>query len=101
MGIQHNLLGVDHKGTNVVGHFVLTKELLPLLLATAKNAPGETRVIWTSSNGHSLTPKGIISFEDINLSKENGWVRYGQSKAVIPFNSCSLSQRQRFCSQRQ
>jgi NAD(P)-dependent dehydrogenase (short-subunit alcohol dehydrogenase family) len=70
------------QGTNVVGHFVFTKELLPLLLATAKKAPLETRVLWTSSNGHSMAPKGIINFEDVNLANESGWVRYGQSKAV-------------------
>src|SRR5271163_468695 len=70
------------QGTNVVGHFVFTRELLPLLLATAKKVPLETRVLWTSSNGHSMAPKGIINFEDVNLANESGWVRYGQSKAV-------------------
>ena len=73
------------QGTNVVGHFVFTKELLPLLLSTAKKAPLETRVIWTSSNGHSMAPKGIIDFEDVNLPNESGWVRYGQSKAVSTY----------------
>lgn len=80
-----NILKAHIQGTNVVGHFVFTKELLPLLLATAKDAPFETRVLWTSSNGHSMAPKGIINFEDVNLTNQSGWVRYGQSKAVYPF----------------
>ena len=70
------------QGTNVVGHFVFTKELLPLLLSTAKEHPGRTRVVWISSNGHGLAPKEIINFDDVNLTKETGWTRYGQSKAV-------------------
>jgi len=70
-------------GTNVVGHFVFTKELLPLLLATAKDFPDSTRVLWTSSNGHSMAPKGIINFDDVNLPNDSGWTRYGQSKAAV------------------
>ena len=84
------------QGTNVVGHFVFTKELLPLLLSTAKKAPLETRVIWTSSNGHSMAPKGIINFEDVNLPNESGWVRYGQSKAVHISLTYRLKPRQPF-----
>src|SRR5277367_213139 len=85
------------QGTNVIGHFVFTKELLPLLLATAKKAPFETRVLWTSSNGHSMAPKQIINFEDVNLPNESGWVRYGQSKAVhISLTGHGLKSRQPF-----
>jgi NAD(P)-dependent dehydrogenase (short-subunit alcohol dehydrogenase family) len=29
-----------------------------------------------------MAPKGIINFEDVNLSNASGWTRYGQSKAV-------------------
>jgi hypothetical protein len=68
----------------VVGHFVFTKELLPLLLSTAKQHPGTTRVVWISSNGHAMAPKEIINFDNVNLTKETGWTRYGQSKAVLP-----------------
>ncbi|PCH40726.1 NAD(P)-binding protein [Wolfiporia cocos MD-104 SS10] len=42
-------------GTNVVGHFYLTKLLLPLLLETAKSSPtGKARVVHVSSVGHEF-----------------------------------------------
>ncbi|KAI8995252.1 NAD-P-binding protein [Trametes punicea] len=42
-------------GTNVIGHFYLTKLLLPFLIASAKTSPdGKARVINTSSMGHSF-----------------------------------------------
>ncbi|KAK7435110.1 short-chain alcohol dehydrogenase [Stygiomarasmius scandens] len=41
-------------GTNVLGHFYLTKLLLPTLLSTAQNSPsGKARVVNTSSSGHT------------------------------------------------
>jgi NAD(P)-dependent dehydrogenase (short-subunit alcohol dehydrogenase family) len=71
------------QGVNVVGHFVFTKELLPLLLRTAKSSDqNSTRVIWTASRGHYEAPKNIINFEDVNLPHSSSPVRYGQSKAV-------------------
>ena len=70
------------KGTNVVGHFVFTKELLPLLLAAAQESPFSTRVIWISSDAHAFTTRNIINFEDVNLPNEGGLTRYGHSKVV-------------------
>jgi len=75
------------QGVNVLGPFIFTKELLPLLLDTAKETPRETRVIWFSSIGHLRAPTGTINFTDVNLPKADGWIRYGQSKAVLPFQS--------------
>jgi hypothetical protein len=72
------------QGVHVVGHFVFTKELLPLILNTAKEHPTSTRVVWTSSIEHNVVPKGIINFDDVNLPNRNMHVRYGQSKAVCP-----------------
>ena len=61
---------------------MFTKELLPLLKAAAKiGHPNETRVVFTSSNGHNFAPKGIIDFDDPSLPKEGSFTRYGQSKA--------------------
>jgi NAD(P)-dependent dehydrogenase (short-subunit alcohol dehydrogenase family) len=75
----------DHQGTNVVGHFVFTKLCLPLVQAAAKTgSPNATRIVFTSSNGHEFSPKGIIDFNDPNLPGQNNWKKYGQSKAVIP-----------------
>jgi len=101
-GYEHEFVSrLTDKGTNVVGHFVFTKELLPLLLATAKEAPLETRVLWTSSNGHSMAPKNIIDFEDVNLPNQTGWTRYGQSKAVSPLLRWNLTFRLPYSSRRQ
>ncbi|KAH9036285.1 NAD(P)-binding protein [Lactarius hengduanensis] len=49
-------------GTNVLGHFYLTKLLLPVLTAAAKKTPaGTVRVVNVSSIGHQLygAPEGI------------------------------------------
>lgn len=75
------------QGTNVVGHFVFAKLLIPSLKASAKTGvPDATRVVWTSSNAHNFAPKGFINFDDVNLDGYNKWTKYGQSKAVrCPF----------------
>ncbi|KAG0650151.1 Short-chain dehydrogenase reductase [Hyphodiscus hymeniophilus] len=69
-------------GTNVVGHFLLQKLLLPLLLSSAKSS--EVRILWTSSDGHNMSPSpdGIF-WDDINGDKTNlgSWSLYAQSKA--------------------
>jgi retinol dehydrogenase 12 len=75
----------------MAGHFYFTKLLLPVLTATAKNAPAKSvRVVNVSSLGHYLgAPEGIRwttlvpgqgSLED---RKKLGSARlYGQSKTV-------------------
>lgn len=46
--------------------FVLTRELLPLLKATAaESAPGQVRVIATSSSGHEYCPG--MNWDDLNM----------------------------------
>jgi len=68
-------------GTNVVGHFALTKSLLPVLKSTAAHNPaGTVRVINVSSYGHGFAPRGGIDFNNINLENAGTWTRYGQSK---------------------
>lgn len=70
-------------GTNVVGHFVFAKQVLPAVKAAAKTGiHNATRIVWTSSNGHNFAPKGIINFDDVNLAESGNFVKYGQSKAV-------------------
>jgi retinol dehydrogenase-12 len=70
-------------GTNVVGHFLLQKQLMPLLVRSAKQI-GEVRVIWTSSDGSNMSPSpdGIF-WDDINGTKTHPspWNLYAQSKA--------------------
>lgn len=84
-------------GTNHLGHALLTKLLLPLLLKTARSAKGndlpqpadgtpstppDVRVVILSSEGHRLTPLSGICFPTLksNQSSIMTWQRYGQSK---------------------
>jgi NAD(P)-dependent dehydrogenase (short-subunit alcohol dehydrogenase family) len=62
--------------TNHVGHFLLTRELLPVLLKTPKS-----RLVNVSSEAHKWHPKNGIEFDDINNEKAmSNFQRYGQSK---------------------
>eukprot|EP00798_Chlamydomonas_sp_ICE-L_P009169 gene9169-16301_t len=61
-------------GVNHLGHFLLTKELLPAL--EAANKP--VRIINVASSAHQF---GKIDFNDINRDKNyQPWDAYGQSK---------------------
>ena len=71
---------------NHIGHFLLTKELMPLM----SNAEG-ARFVSLSSSAHSLTP---ILWDDIHFenNKYDKWMAYGQSKTAssliaIEFNN--------------
>lgn len=60
-------------GTNHLGHFALTAQVLPLLEA----APAG-RVVAVSSHAHRI---GTINFDDLNGEKSySKWPAYGQSK---------------------
>ncbi len=63
-------------GVNHLGHFVLTKGLLPALLAA--DSP---RVVCLSSIGHR---RGGVNFEDINFEKTpyEKWTAYAQAKTA-------------------
>lgn len=63
-------------GTNHMGHFALTKALMPALT----NAPA-ARVIALSSTGHRLSP---IRWDDIQFERSDydKWVAYGQAKTA-------------------
>ncbi|TVY56627.1 putative oxidoreductase, partial [Lachnellula suecica] len=70
-------------GTNHVGHALLTKLLMPVMLETAKLPEADVRVVALSSIGHTMAPTQGIVFE--GLKSENGgcgtsMARYGQSK---------------------
>lgn len=75
-------------GVNVVGPFLFTKLLLPVMVSTVESlrsdpsAPKDynvVRVINTSSNGHAAAPPGGFKFEDPNKMSSK-WEAYGQSK---------------------
>ncbi|THU80706.1 NAD(P)-binding protein [Dendrothele bispora CBS 962.96] len=70
-------------GTNVLGHFFLTKLLLPTLISTAQNSPsGKVRVVNTSSSGHTGRDRlDFSSFRDFPARQKIGsFGLYLQSK---------------------
>lgn len=74
-------------GTNHVGHFLFTRELLPLLLKSS-----EPRIVNLSSLAHKFAPKIGIDFDRIN--DQNAYTtntRYGQSKLANILFSNSLT----------
>lgn len=72
-------------GTNHVGHALLAKLLTSTLEATAKNT-GNVRIVWNTSLGYGLHPKGGILFDKVKTDQKDiahlggRWIRYGQSK---------------------
>ncbi len=73
--------------TNHIGHFVLTKELTPLL-----KAANGARVVALSSTGHKISP---IRWGDIHFVKEpyQKWTAYGQSKTANALFAVGLDAR--------
>ncbi|KAG9104004.1 hypothetical protein FRC06_006268 [Ceratobasidium sp. 370] len=53
-------------GTNVLGHYLFTVLLLPVLIHTAQTSPrGHARVVNVSSSGHWLAPKGGVDYSTL------------------------------------
>ncbi|KAF3058834.1 hypothetical protein CFAM422_011801 [Trichoderma lentiforme] len=79
-------------GVNHVGHFVLTKSLLPLLKATAKVPGSDVRIVTVSSVAEKFAPKSnnFTSIKDLKdpgaanpndyASRKATFKRYGASK---------------------
>jgi len=89
-------------GTNVLGHFYLTKLLLPVLTTTAKKTPaGTVRVVNVSSIGHHYgAPEGIrwatvtTGNDSLEARKKLGNTKlYGQSKLGNVLFSNELARR--------
>ncbi|KAL6242610.1 hypothetical protein RBB50_010256 [Rhinocladiella similis] len=69
-------------GTNHVGHFLLTKLLLPLLQKTATQYNPDVRIISLSSEAWNFGPKLDTILSTEKLSTQGPWARYGASKAA-------------------
>lgn len=69
-------------GTNVLGHFYLTRLLLPLLVETAKTNPDEkARIVNLSSSAAYLGTLRFDTFKDgPTRKKKASWDLYNQSK---------------------
>jgi len=83
--------------TNFLGHALLIKHFLPLLLSTA-SAHGDARIVSLTSTGFTVAPRnhGIV-FSDLRTTQnyEFGakWTRYGQSKLAILLYTAKLARR--------
>jgi len=79
-------------GTNVLGHYYFTNQLLPLLLATAKvSQDGQVRVVNVSSASLNSCPSSIIDWDTLQgpddavksaRTRLGTGLLYCQSKAV-------------------
>lgn len=85
-------------GTNLLGHFVLTKTLLPLLISTASQRPkGSVRVVNVSASGHAFAPEVGIDFSTLRNGTRNGFKNAmedsGQGKLGIILVTNELAKR--------
>ena len=79
-------------GTNHVGHFVLTKGLIPALKEGAKKSGKNSRVISVSSLAHAISD---VNLEDPNfkIREYEPWLSYGNSKSANVLFSVELNKR--------
>lgn len=84
--------------TNVLGHHLLTQQLLPLLRKTAAAAPaGSVCVTWAASLAVDLTsPANGVAFDDAGapVAHTDQNLNYGQSKAGNVFLASELARRE-------
>jgi NAD(P)-dependent dehydrogenase (short-subunit alcohol dehydrogenase family) len=74
--------------TNHLGHALLIKLLLPLMLKTAEQPNSDVRIVNLTSEAYNIAPKGGIDFATLasdqatlgTLLMPERWMRYGQSK---------------------
>ncbi|MFD9701609.1 SDR family NAD(P)-dependent oxidoreductase [Lentzea sp. NPDC059081] len=88
--LVHDARGFEsHLATNHLGHFQLTRDLLPALLAA-----GGARVVTMTSGAHRMTD---IRWDDPQFAAggydELGWAGYGQSKTANVLFTVELDRR--------
>ncbi|KAI8630632.1 NAD(P)-binding protein [Xylariaceae sp. FL1651] len=86
-----------HMGTNCLGHHLLTKLLIPILVQTAKSAPKDTvRIVFTSSGIIDLLgPPGGVAFDELEPGKHSDDMnyKYSASKAGNWFLAAEFDRR--------
>jgi NAD(P)-dependent dehydrogenase (short-subunit alcohol dehydrogenase family) len=85
-------------GTNFLGHALLVKLLLPLLLSTAKQPDADVRVVFLTSAGYAGHPIGGILFPSLKTPQSKigilgPWQRYGQTKLALILYARELARR--------
>jgi NAD(P)-dependent dehydrogenase (short-subunit alcohol dehydrogenase family) len=82
-------------GTNHLGHALLTKLLVPTLLATAALPDADVRIVTLTSLSHPWSVKGSIKFDTLRTSQEaeSKIAKYGQSKLANILHSKELARR--------
>ena len=86
--LGHTADGFERQfGTNHVGHFLLTKELMPLV-----EKGDDKRIVNLSSRGHHMAP---VDFDDPHFENReyNEWASYGQSKTANVLFTVGLEKR--------
>jgi NAD(P)-dependent dehydrogenase (short-subunit alcohol dehydrogenase family) len=81
-------------GTNHLGHALLTKLLLPILLKTAETQ-NDVRIVNLSSSAHTWAPSGGLVLTDAttDMKEYSTWARYGQSKLANIYYTRELARR--------
>lgn len=89
-----------HLGTNHVGHFLLTRLLLPLMERTAQSVEGaDVRVVTVSSEAFNIAPRrprdcvDLITGAPDLLHRSGPYMRYGVSKAANILFAAELARR--------
>ena len=84
-------------GTNHLGHALLIKLLLPIMLRTAQGPGADVRITILTSLGFRSHPKGGIVFKNLRTTQDFGpfgsWLRYGQSKLANLLYAAELARR--------
>ncbi|KAG4436334.1 hypothetical protein IFR05_008187 [Cadophora sp. M221] len=82
-------------GTNHLGHALLTKLFLPLMLATAEKPGSDVRIINLTSDSHKRAPVEGIQFDNLRSPDQlsTALTRYGQSKLANILYAKELAKR--------
>lgn len=84
-------------GTNHMGHALLTKLLLPLLLKTAEQlkSDSDVRIVTLTSHSHTRAPKGGIDFSRLRSAdpESSPLTKYGVSKLANILHVKQLAKR--------
>ena len=96
-GLTHDEYEVQF-GINHMGHAFLVALFLPTLLRTAEELGSDVRVVFLTSLGYGLHPKGGIEFASLRTTQKNigpagTWRRYGQSKLANILYAAELARR--------